>query len=115
MLRVEGSTRPNGEFQQVQARLKGATPAYTAEQIAQMQKRGNVPTGTSGRVVRVDAPSNQYRTYRAGNVLELSVPANWRQAQDGNTMMFAPNGAFFDVGNGGTAFTHGMEVGLARS
>src|SRR6185436_15627203 len=33
-LRVQGSSRSNGEFQQVQARLKSATPAYTAEQIA---------------------------------------------------------------------------------
>ena len=50
-------------------------------------------------MIRVDAPSPQYRSYRAGNVVQLSVPDNWRQAQDGNTLMFAPNGAFIVTGS----------------
>lgn len=114
-LKVGGSSRSNAEFTQIQARLKAAAPAYTAEQIAQMPKKGRVPASTSGRAaVRVEAPSTQYKSYRAGNVLELSVPANWKQAQTGSTVMFVPDGALVDSG-GGTAFTHGVEVGVAQS
>jgi hypothetical protein len=110
--------RETGDFRNVQARLRGMSPAYTAEQIAQMQKRGNIPsgsTGTAGRSVRVEPPSGQYRAYRAGNALELSVPSNWREASDGSgTLLFAPEGGFYETQNGGTAYTHGVQVGMAQ-
>ncbi len=106
-----------GEFQSMQSRLKGMKPAYTAEQIAQMQKSGRVqdsPTGTSGRTVQVSAPSTQYRTYQAGNLLRVSVPSNWQPYGSGNTVTYAPEGAYFQQQNGGSAFTHGMEVGVTQ-
>jgi hypothetical protein len=113
-LRVANPVRNTDEFSRIQARLRGMSPAYTAEQIARMQKQGNVPTGTAGRVVRVEPPSGQYRAYRAGNVLQVSVPANWRQASDDGSLLFAPPGGYYELQNGGTAYTHGVQVGVAR-
>src|SRR5262249_12244357 len=75
-LRVINPVADTGDFQQVQARLRGMSPAYTAQQIEQMKKNGTVmntsggsqplPAGTAASNVRVAAPSDQYRTYQAG-------------------------------------------------
>jgi hypothetical protein len=119
-LRVTNPIRDTGEFRDVQSRLRGMSPAYTAEQIAQMQKRGQVrnggPTGTSGRqTVRVSAPSTQYRTYSAGDALRVSVPSNWQPfGSEGNSVTYGPDGAYFSGQNGGGAFTHGIEVGVTQ-
>lgn len=114
MLRVENPIVNTGEFASIQSRLRGMRPAYTAEQIARGQARSNQPVGTSGgRTVRVAAPSGQYQTYQAGNVLRVSVPANWRPVGSDNTVMYGPDGAFFEADSGGTAFTHGVEIGVA--
>jgi hypothetical protein len=112
ILRVQNPVRDTGEFQSVKARLTGMSPAYTAEQIARGQARTNRPVGTAGRTVRVEPPSGQYQTYSAANFLRVSVPENWRPVGGGNTVTYAPEGAYFE-GNGGTAFTHGVEVGVA--
>lgn len=118
-LRISNPIRDSGDFQQVQSRLRGMSPAYTAEQIAQMQKRGQVrnggPTGTSGReTVRVSAPSTQYRTYSAGDALRVSVPSNWQEFGSGNnSVTYGPDGAWFNGQNGG-AFTHGVEIGVTQ-
>jgi beta-barrel assembly-enhancing protease len=119
MLRVANPVSDSGRFQQIQARLRGMSPAYTGEQIAQMQKQGQVggrqePVGTGGRTVRVSAPSGQYRTYQAGNALRISVPSNWEQYGSQNTITYAPEGAYFQGQGGGTAFTHGVEIGVTQ-
>jgi hypothetical protein len=61
----------------------------------------------------VATPSTQFRTYQAGNVLRISVPANWRQFGGNNAVTYAPDGAYFEA-NGGTTFTHGVEVGVTQ-
>lgn len=116
MLRVEGSAPSNGQFTQVKSRLTGMSPALTAQQIAEQQKRGgSQPTGTAGRAVQVEPPSNRYRSYTKGNFLRLSVPENWSEVSAANTSVtYAPQGAYFQA-QGGTAFTHGVEVGIANT
>ncbi len=112
-LRVQGNAN-TGQFQSIQARLNGMSPALTAEQIAKGRKPegGNVGTGT--RTVRVDPPSTSYRTRNPIDLLRVSVPSNWNEmdAQDGVT--YAPEGAFFRANNGSTDFTHGVQFGVAR-
>jgi hypothetical protein len=107
----------NNEFTRVQARLKGMSPALTAAQIAQNQKNGNInngPAGTTGRAVNVEPPSGSYRTYQPSNALRVAVPANWQQvASANNSITYAPQGAYFQ-GNGTSAFTHGIEVGITQ-
>src|SRR5688572_10613842 len=60
-LRVQGNAN-TGQFQSIQARLGGMSPALTAEQIAKGQKTGAGTIGGGTRTVRVDPPSNSYRT-----------------------------------------------------
>lgn len=116
MLRVEGSAPSNAEFAQVKSRLTGMSPAYTADQIARGQgPGGHEPVGTSGRPVNVEPPSGQFRTYQPGNFMRISVPANWQQLGGGTTVTYAPQGAVFQSHSGGTAFTHGVEIGVASS
>lgn len=47
--------------------------------------------------------------------MQLQVPEDWRRLQAGNTVVFAPQGAFVDAANGPAAVTHGLQVGVARS
>jgi peptidase M48-like protein len=114
MLRVQGSA-DTGRFADIQARLRGMSPAYTAEQIARGQARSrNGTTGTAGRAVNVEPPSSQFRTYTPTNFLRVSVPANWDQLNTGNGVTYAPEGGFVEAETGRTAFTHGVEIGVAQ-
>jgi hypothetical protein len=102
------------EFQRAQARLKGMSPAPTAKEIQQQTQRRQ-PTGTSGRAVNVEPPAGSYRTYQPSNGMRVAVPANWGPVQSaGNSVTYAPQGAYFSGDNGGSAFTHGVEVGVAQ-
>ncbi len=124
-LQVTNPVRDSGEFRDISARLRGMSPAYTAEQIAQMQKSGGVrngntagstppAVGASGRAVRVAPPAGQYRAYQAGSAIRVSVPSNWTQYSGGNTVTYAPEGGYVQVQGGGTTFTHGVEVGITQ-
>jgi Zn-dependent protease with chaperone function len=114
MLRVASPPASGGDFPSVQARLRSMSPAYTAEQIARGQARTGRPAGTAARSVRVSPPSRQYRTHRNGR-LQITVPNNWRQFGDSSAAIsYAPDGAVFNTGGGGTAFTHGVEVGVVQ-
>jgi hypothetical protein len=110
-LRVQGNAN-TGQFQSVQARLDGMSPAFTAEQIAKGQAKSRT-VGTAGRSVRVDPPSNSYRTHQPGDFLRISVPANWDVVSNDRGVTYAPDGAFFRGDGGATAFTHGVQVGTA--
>jgi hypothetical protein len=111
MLRVERTSASNGDFQSIHARLNQMPAAPTSEQVARNQgQRRQEPVGTSGRSVRVEPPSGQWRTYQPGDFMRLSVPANWRQiGGESGTVTYAPEGGY-DSG----AFTHGIQVGVAR-
>ena len=114
-LRVQGNAN-TGQFQSIQARLGGMSPALTAEQIAKGQKTG-AGTGTIGggtRTVRVDPPSNSYRTRNPSDFLRVAVPSNWDEVDAKDGVTYAPNGAFFQGDNGGTAFTHGVQIGVTQ-
>src|SRR6266850_6288362 len=113
---LNATNNPSGntaEFQRVQARLKGMSPALTAKQIEQQNQRRSV--GTTGRVVNVDPPSGSFRTYQPSNAMRVSVPANWNPVESGgSSITYAPQGAYFQGDNGGSTFTHGVEVGISQ-
>jgi hypothetical protein len=112
-LRVQGNA-DTGQFASVTSRLSGMSPALTAEQIAANQKtRAGTTTASNRRVVNVDPPAAQERTYRPGGSLRITVPANWQQ-QGGEVLTYAPEGGFYSDGRGATAFTHGVQVGVAQ-
>ena len=113
-LRVQGRAN-TGQFQSVQARLNGMSPAPTAEQIARGQKTGNGrSTGTTGRTVNVEPPSGSYRVRNPMEFLRVSVPTNWDEVDSRGGVTYAPDGAFFRGDNGGTAFTHGVQIGITQ-
>jgi hypothetical protein len=118
-LHVQGSASSDGRFASVKGELNGMSPALTAEQIAKGQGQrtgGDQPVGTSGRAeVNVPPPAREYKTYQPGNFMRLSVPANWQQLGSGSTVTYAPEGAVFQTQNGGSAFTHGVEIGVASN
>jgi peptidase M48-like protein len=118
MLRVERTNASNGELESIHARLRQMSPAPTTEQVARNQQgqQRREPVGTNGRAMRVDPPSGQWRTYQPGDFMRLSVPANWQPIDGGSgTVTYAPEGGYLRGQNGGSAFTHGIEVGVARS
>jgi hypothetical protein len=121
MLQVRGNAEDSRAFASVKDRLTRMEPAYTAEQIARGQVRrrdgstggsdGRTPTRTGARTARVEPPSTRFRNVAVGNVLRLSVPDNWEELQNGNTVVIAPEGGFYQTRNNSN-FTHGIEVGL---
>lgn len=106
MARLEGTATLPDALESIQARLADlpARPAARAH-------RAPIAAGGYG----VAAPSGESEQVTAGDLLQLSVPANWRRVAAGNTVMFAPEGAFVDSGDGPAGFTHGVQVAVARS
>src|SRR4030095_6597111 len=75
---------------------------------------------TSGRsmppTIRNDVPlpAPDFTTYLEGELVQVSVPSNWRELPGFNAVTFAPDGAY---GNAGikSVFTHGVAIGVARN
>ena len=114
-LNVAPGAGSSGDFRNVKARLRGMSPAPTAEQVARSQQRGQrqpTSTGTAGRNVQVEAPSGRWRTYQPGDFLRITVPSNWQQIGGGSTVTYAPDGGYYQAQSGQSTFTHGVEVGV---
>ena len=71
-------------------------------------------TDLSEGVVRVDPPSSRMRTYRPADFFSVGIPENWRPASSDGSVTYAPDGAVFQGQSGGSAFTHGVEFGVAQ-
>jgi hypothetical protein len=115
-LRVADASTSPQEFQSVKGRLARMSPAPTAQQVAQQRQgqRAPQPAATGGRGMRVEPPSSQWQTYQPGQFLRISVPSNWREIGGEGAVTYAPEGGYVQAGNGRTALTHGLEVGVAR-
>jgi len=115
-LRVDNPIRDTREFTQVQGHLRQLPRAPTTEEVTRSGNRRTTSSrsGENGTIGRVEPPSSSFRTYDEGNLFRVSVPANWRELQDTNTVTFAPDGGYGNY-NGSNVFTHGMEFGLARN
>jgi hypothetical protein len=44
----------------------------------------------------------------------VSVPSNWRELQENDTVTFAPNGGYGTF-NGQAVYTHGIQIGTTRN
>jgi hypothetical protein len=115
-LHVNNPVRNTQEFSRVQAHLRSLPKAPTTEEATRNAGRGTRgPTGTSGRPAgRVEQPSTRFQQYNEGNIFQVSVPSNWQELSNSNTVTFAPQGAYGDY-NGQSVFTHGVEFGVARN
>ncbi len=112
LLRVQNPVGDSRAFTQVQAHLKRLPRAPTTEEAVKSSQRSSTNGGSRSGTRpsgRVDAPSSRFETYSEGNLFQVSVPSNWRELSNNNTVTFAPDGGY-----GEGVFTHGIELGLAR-
>ena len=119
MLRVQGNAS-TGQFQDIQARLRGMPPAYTAEQIAKGQAKSNPQntsnTGSARTSVSVAPPSSQYRASSPFSFLRVSLPSNWAEVSGGDTgITYAPEGGYRASSGRLEGVTHGFQIGVAKS
>ena len=102
------------DFERVQARLRGMSPAPTMAQIDRGGYGGssNGGSGTAGGryTGNVELPSARMRQYNVGNALTLNVPSNWREYSGQSDVTFAPEGAY-----GSRGITHGVMLGVSQS
>jgi predicted Zn-dependent protease len=119
-LRVNNPIRDTRDFDQIQARLRGMGRAPSMQEIARSGQRypsgettGNYPNNPpQGRVAY---PSTRYQTYSTvGGLVRVSVPSNWRQLGDSNSVWFAPEGAYGQYQNQ-VVYTHGINLGVAQT
>lgn len=83
---------------------------------------GEVPPVPESRPARgsplfrdaVEPRSSNFTSYVEGELVRVSIPSNWRELPGANAVTFAPEGAYGNAGIG-SAFTHGVEMGLARN
>jgi Zn-dependent protease with chaperone function len=68
--------------------------------------------GTPGQPVPL--PSSQYRAIRGGGVFEAAVPSNWTTLASKTAIKAVPQNGYGPL-NGQTAFTHGVEFGVAKA
>src|SRR5918998_2317118 len=126
LLRVSSRevARDSREFQRIQSRLRGGGRAPTMEEIARGQggyqqdtrypqdnrypQDSRYPNQT-GNYGRVDYPSGRYVTVGDNQTFRMSVPDNWREFGQGNSVMYVPEGGY-----GNQGITHGVIVGRDR-
>jgi len=123
-LRIENPIRDTPDFSRIQARLRSGGRAPSMEEIARGGQRypsgettGNYPNNypDSAPRGRVEGPSSRYQNYSLmGGVVSVSVPRNWRELQDNNSVWFAPEGGYGQYQNQ-VVYTHGVSFGLAQT
>ncbi len=119
MLKVNDVYGDRREFAQIQERLRGYPTAPT---MAEIQRSGQrYPTGQNTNYPsnppagRVEYPSSRYQNRRIfGGAVDVRVPNNWRELNQGNSVWFAPEGGYGQV-NGQAVFTHGVNLGAAQT
>ena len=122
-LRVNPRPRDTREFLAINERLRSYPRAPT---MAEIQRSGGrypnqgdgYPTGDradypSAPRGRVEYPSSRYRSYSI-NILNVSVPENWREISEGSSVWFAPSGAY-GTSNGQAVYTHGVNFGVSQT
>ena len=123
-LRVSNTERSDRDFLAIRERLSGYPRAQTMAEIQRSGQRypnqgSNYPNGDrtdypSAPRGRVDYPSSRFRTYNALGVVRLSVPDNWREMSEQDSVWYAPTGGYGSA-NGQSVFTHGVNIGLAQT
>jgi predicted Zn-dependent protease len=123
-LRVNNPIRDTRDFDRIQARLRGMGRASSMEEIARSGQRypngettGNNPNNypTNAPRGRVEYPSTRYQAYSTvGGLARVSVPSNWRQLGDSNSVWFSPEGAYGQYQNQ-VVYTHGVNLGVVQT
>lgn len=111
-LRISGDPIKNTPgFEQTKRRLMSMPRAKSMAEIEKEGKPqgGSTTSPTANGVYKqtVEAPSTRYKTYRSGTFLSISVPNNWVEMPDNDSIYFSPNGGY-----GKDGITHGVLMGI---
>jgi Zn-dependent protease with chaperone function len=112
-LRISNRVNESNAFRAVKSHLNSLPRAPTTEEVIKKQTQGTSSPRTAGTRggARVEAPSGRYTEYNEGDVFTVSVPSNWTELPSGNSVTFAPEGAYDREGS----FSHGIQIGIGRS
>jgi hypothetical protein len=101
------------QFASIKTAFAGLPPAKSMNDPAPTTDATEpAAVGTPGEPV--PAPAAQYRTVAGGRVFQASVPANWTAVSAKTSIKFVPQNGYGPL-KGETAFTHGVEFGVARA
>lgn len=111
------AARDGGEFNRIQSGLRGQSPAPTMQEIAERgasRSSGRQYPADSRIERQIESPSARFSTHNLGNLAQVSVPNNWQRFEDGNSVTFAPRGAYGNY-QGQSVFTHGAIIGVVNA
>jgi hypothetical protein len=74
----------------------------------------NPPSTNTLPLGRVGEPSSRYQLYSELDLLQIKVPDNWSERRENDSVWFAPEGAYGQVG-GQHVFTHGINFKVMNS
>ncbi len=121
MLQVNAGMRDSREFARIQQKLRGYGTAPTMAEIQRSGQRYPVGENTGNNYPnnppsgRVQYPSSRFQTVSIFNGgVQVSVPSNWREVNEGNAVWFVPEGGYGQI-NGQPVFTHGASFGVAQT
>src|SRR5947207_11035425 len=124
-LQIQNRITNNREFFAIKERLRGYPRAQTMADIQRSGQRypdqgSEYPRGDrtdypNTPLGRVDYPSSRFRSYSEFGMVRLSVPDNWREIFEQDSVWFAPQGAYGSSGNGQSVFTHGVNIGVVQT
>jgi len=104
------------QFEPIKKAFASLPAAKTEAELARGAKAENTETaqnvGTPGQPV--PAPSLQYKGISGGKVFQASVPSNWTSLASNSSIKAVPENGYGQL-NGQTAFTHGVEFGIAKT
>jgi hypothetical protein len=104
---------PAGRYK-VEVYIKGVrekTIGYTVtgNETVDRTPNSNSPIG------RAEFPSSRYQDYSTlGGTVRVSVPNNWQQLSESNSVWFSPKGAYGQH-KGQFVYTHGVSFGMAQT
>lgn len=119
MLRVSpNATRNTAQFDKIKRKFQAMPRAKSYAEIEKENKAkggqtGGGQTGDSQMAKgtykqSVQLPSSSYRVYTNGSLLRMSIPNNWQELPEQDSVFFSPDGAYGQKG-----ITHGAMVGIA--
>jgi len=124
-LQIQNRITDNREFFAIKERLRGYPRAQTMADIQRSGQRypdqgSEYPRGDrtdypNTPLGRVDYPSSRFRSYSEFGMVRLSVPDNWREISEQDSVWFAPQGAYGSSDNGQSVFTHGVNIGVVQT
>jgi len=98
------------EFRRVRERLRALPPARTMAEIEKGAKEGQTganPTAGGTYTRTVAGPARSTSNY--SGIVDVRVPSNWKAFESGDTVQFAPEGAY-----GNSGITRGAMIGMMR-